>query len=159
MTSNMASANTSSRFPIATRAHGLALTAPNSEPVHHALQRPPRPVGRPDVFLRDAHVRHLPVLRIDLQDPAQPHRETPEQHHGRQAPAVSIERRAGGRAPFAGGDPLRVDAGRAGVFLAGGWATMSACFAGSSTLGSSPYVPATSLPSVPIHSRPPPRSG
>src|SRR5207248_862680 len=23
------------------------------EPVHHALQRPPRPVGRPDVFLRD----------------------------------------------------------------------------------------------------------
>src|SRR5438093_1254648 len=35
---------------------------------------------------------------------------------------------------------------------------MSACFAGSSTLGSSPYVPATSLPSVPIHSCPPPRS-
>src|SRR3989449_7232834 len=31
----------------------------------------------------------------------------------------SIERRAGGRAPFAGGDPLRVDAGRAGVFLGG----------------------------------------
>src|SRR2546430_7412491 len=30
-----------------------------------------------------------------------------------------IERRAGGRAPFAGGDPLRVDAGRAGVFLGG----------------------------------------
>src|SRR5207247_3404641 len=45
--------------------------------------------------------------------------ETPEQHHGRQAPGVPIERRAGGRAPFAGGDPLWVDAGRAGVFLGG----------------------------------------
>src|SRR5207247_9524688 len=48
--------------------------------------------------------------------------------------------------------------GEPGYFWAGGWATMSACFAGSSTLGSSPYVPATSLPSVPIHNCPPPRS-
>src|SRR5439155_13333329 len=79
----------------------------------------PRPLGRPAVFLRTAHVGHLPVLRIDLQAPAQPPRETPEQYHGRQAPGVPIEGRAGGRAPFASGDPLRVDAGRAGVFLGG----------------------------------------
>src|SRR5436309_4521772 len=32
ITSSMASANTSSRFPIANRAHGLALTVPKSEP-------------------------------------------------------------------------------------------------------------------------------
>src|SRR2546427_480275 len=30
------------------------------EPVHHALQRPSRPVGRPHVLLRDPRVRHLP---------------------------------------------------------------------------------------------------
>src|SRR5260370_6250865 len=48
--------------------------------------------------------------------------------------------------------------GERGYFWAGGWAASSACLAGFSTLGSSPYVPATSLPSVPIHSCPPPRS-
>src|SRR5256885_15819963 len=36
ITSNMASANTSSRFPIANRAHGLALTDPKIEPVNPA---------------------------------------------------------------------------------------------------------------------------
>src|SRR5947199_442641 len=37
-TSNMARPNTSSRFPIAKRAHGLALTVPNSEPVRPAMR-------------------------------------------------------------------------------------------------------------------------
>src|SRR5213594_1673697 len=38
ITSSMASANTSSRFPIANRAHGLALTVPNSEPDSPAMR-------------------------------------------------------------------------------------------------------------------------
>src|SRR4029077_8789847 len=38
ITSSMASANTSSRFPIANRAHGLALTVPNSDPDSPAMR-------------------------------------------------------------------------------------------------------------------------
>src|SRR5207245_1004125 len=38
MTSNMASANTSSTFPIANRAHGLALTVPKSDPESPAMR-------------------------------------------------------------------------------------------------------------------------
>src|SRR5881296_4137356 len=37
-TSSMARPNTSSRFPMANRAHGLALTVPNSEPVRPAMR-------------------------------------------------------------------------------------------------------------------------
>src|SRR2546427_6601565 len=53
------------------------------------IRRPPRSTLFPYTTLFRS--RHLPVLRIDLQDPAQPHRETPEQYHGRQAPGVRSE--------------------------------------------------------------------
>src|SRR2546427_9637738 len=41
-TSSMARPNTSSRFPIAKRAQGLALTVPNSEPLGPLRDREPR---------------------------------------------------------------------------------------------------------------------
>src|SRR5437763_786428 len=75
------------------------------------LQAPPRPIMRMDVLVGDSDVRHLAGLRVDLQRPAQPHRETSEQHHRRQPPGVSVERRARGRPALARRNPLGVDAG------------------------------------------------
>src|SRR5881396_4112667 len=79
------------------------------------LQAPPRPIVRMDVLVRDSHVRHLAVLRVDLEGPAQPYRETPQEYHRRQPTGVAVERRAGRRPALARRDPLGVDAGRMGV--------------------------------------------
>src|SRR5437773_6898674 len=90
------------------------------------LQAPPRPIVRMDVLVRDAHVRHLAVLRVDLQRPAQPDRETPEQDHRRQASGVAVERRARRRPALARRDPLGVDAGRMRILRLLRWRRVAA---------------------------------
>src|SRR3989442_4751021 len=71
---------------------------------------------------------------------------------------------AGGRGRVLGvrSGGRRVWGGRGGGAEGGGGGAGSPlatpCFAGVSSLGSSPYVPAVSLPSLPIHSCPPPLS-
>src|SRR2546429_8528806 len=68
-----------------------------------------------DVLVRDSRVRPLAVLGVDLEGPAQPYRETPQEYHRRQPTGVAVERRAGRRPALARRDPLGVDAGRMGV--------------------------------------------
>src|SRR5438309_6892522 len=79
-----------------------------------------------DVLVRDSHVRHLAVLRVDLEGPAQPYRETPQEYHRRQPTGVAVERRAGRRPALARRDPLGVDAGRMGVLRLLRWRRVTA---------------------------------